>query len=276
MNYGLRELPKDDRDFLLGSIIPLPKLSELPEYFVLQTLGVKSQGNSDFCTAFSLCTISEIQEGVELSPEWSFAMTKDIEGDHTTYGADLRTACKSHVQYGALEAKDSPYSLYNKGEDFLRNPEVWHTDLLKKAAKHKKKTYFKITGPHDAFDNIRASVFARKDGVAIGVMWGWPNKQMYIDEPAEQGGGHALPVIGWDGEYLVCQNSYGEDAGKHGFVYLHRRVINANVDRYGAFMLTDLPRDQVEPLLTHEDELQVLFARFLDLLRNLLAKLKHA
>lgn len=278
MNHGLLPLPKDDRDFALGAYIDLPDPSTLPEHFVLPTLGVKDQKGTDFCTAFSLCTLSEIQEGVELEPSWSFAMTKDLEGDHTTYGADLRTACKSHVKYGALEAKDSPYSVKNTNPDLLRNPEFWDVSLMDKAAVHKKKTYFKVGGPYDAFDTIRSSIYHYRDkgqGVALGVVWGWSNEQMFIDEPAEQGGGHAIACIGWDKEYLVIQNSYGLKAGKHGYVYLSRKVINANVEKFGAFMLTDIPREQVEVVLTGEDELQALFAKFLDLLKALLAKIKH-
>lgn len=252
MKSGLRELPKDDRDFQLGAVFDLPTLEELPIDFRFQPLAIKDQKNSDFCTAFSYCALSELQEDVLLEPSWSFAMTKDLEGDYTTYGADLRTAAQAHTKYGALEAEQSPYNLDNKSPDFLRNPEVWNSDLIEKAKVHQKKSYFKISGPYDAFDNIRASIWKfrdKKQGVAIGVLYGWSVLDSHVWEPATKGGGHAMAVMGWDGEFLVVQNSYGLKSGENGFQYLHRNVINANVDRFGAFMLVDLDRTDAEYLI---------------------------
>lgn len=252
MQYGLRELPVDERDFQLGAVFDLPALEELPVAFKHDSLGVKDQKDSDFCTAFAYCALSELQENVPLEPSWSFAMTKMIEGDHTSYGADLRIAAKAHTAYGALEAKDSPYNLDNKEPDFLRNPEVWDYRLAEKAEPHKKKSFFKVTGPYDAFDNIRASIWKfrdKKQGVAIGVIYGWSTRDSHVWEPTKTGGGHAMAVMGWDGEFMVVQNSYGLGSGENGFQYLHRNVINANVDRYGAFMLVDIDRTEAEYLI---------------------------
>jgi hypothetical protein len=55
MKYGLLPLPKDDRDFKLGALYTLPKLSEIPDAFELDVLGIKDQRDSDFCTAFATC-----------------------------------------------------------------------------------------------------------------------------------------------------------------------------------------------------------------------------
>lgn len=272
MNYGLKPLPRDDRDYPLGAVAVLPDPKTLPENFKLDTLPVRDQTDSDFCTGFTTCEASGQQEGVELCPEWSFAMTKHLEGDHTTYGADLRTACKVHKEYGAIEKTDSPYTLENKDSDFLRNPEVWPVGLIEKAALHKKKSYFKVTGPYDHFDNLRASIYKYKSAAAIGVIWGWPMTDVYIKTPSNTGGGHAIPVVGWEGDYLTIKQSYGLDAGDHGFQYLHRDVINANVDKYGAFMFLDLPKPEVATV-TPENEMQSLILRFMEILRRLLAKL---
>lgn len=252
MKYGLRELPADPRDFQLGQVFELPKLEELPVAFKFDTLGIKDQRDSDFCTAFSYCTLSELQENVKLEPSWSFAMTKAIEGDHTSYGADLRIAAKAHTEYGALPESESPYNLFNKTPDFLRNPEVWDYRLAEKAEPHKKKSFFKVTGPYDAFDNIRASIWKfrdKKQGVAIGVVYGWSTYDKVVDTTSDRGGGHAMAVVGWEGDRLIVQNSYGTDSGDNGYQYIHRNIINLNVDRYGAFMLVDLDRTEAEYLI---------------------------
>ena len=249
---GLRPLPQDDRDFQLGAVFDLPKLEELPEHFTHTALKIKHQGTSDFCTAYSFCAASELQEDVTLEPSWSFAMTKAIEGDHTSWGADLRLAAKSHTTYGALEERDSPYSIDNKDPDFLRNPECWDSSLMEKAAPHKKKSFFKVVGPYDTFDNIRASLWKfreQKQSVVIGVRWGWPLTQSFIDTPSERGFGHAINVVGWDTNRLIVQNSYGEGAGKQGYHFIHRDVINADVTRFGAYMLVDLDRETAQYLI---------------------------
>lgn len=252
MQSGLRELPVDERDFQLGAVFDLPALTELPTAFRFTTLGVKDQHDTDFCTAFSYCVLSELQEDVKLEPSWSFAMTKAIEGDHESYGADLRIAAKAHTQYGALPETESPYSLETKPSSFLRNPEVWNESLKEKAEPHKKKSFFKVTGPYDAFDNIRASMWKfrdKKQGVAIGVIYGWSTYDKIVDTTTDRGGGHAMAVVGWEGDRLVVQNSYGTQTGDNGYQYIHRNIINANVDRYGAFMLVDIDRTQAEYLI---------------------------
>ena len=249
MNSGLRTLPEDARDFKLGDIFQLPALAELPVHFSLEPLAIKHQRDSDFCTAYSFCAASELQENVILEPSWSFAMTKALEGDHTTWGADLRLAAKSHTTYGAIEHDISPYSVENKDPSFLRNPECWPADLLVDAAPHKKKTYFKVVGGYDAFDDIRASMWKfrdKKQAVVLGVVWGWPLTQYAIDTPSDDGFGHAVACVGWEGDYLIIQNSYGVEAGKQGYHLIHRNVINRDVERFGSFMLVDLDRTDVE------------------------------
>ena len=108
---GLKELEKDERDFSLGAIFTLPALSELPEEYLLETLEIKNQGDTDMCAAFAATTLSEIQEEVLLSPEYAFAKTKEIEGDFLSWGTNLRSICKMMTKIGIIEAKDTPYSL---------------------------------------------------------------------------------------------------------------------------------------------------------------------
>lgn len=244
-NFGLKELPKDNRDFRLGNITVLPALKDLPDKFVLETLSLKDQKESDFCSAMTTCLMSEVQEGVELEPSWSFAVSKDISGDKDQWGQDMRTAFKAHVQYGGLPKKDSPFSLENRAVGFLRDINNW-PDLKDKALPQKKKAFFFVTGPYDHFDNIRASIFKfqnEKRLIALGVMWSWAITQYRLENDNLNGSGHMIACLGWDGDYLVLQNSYGPNAGQNGRHLLARNVVNNWVDKYGAGMFLDMPKE---------------------------------
>jgi hypothetical protein len=240
---GLNLTPKDERDFLLGAIITLPKLSELPESFSFETLNVKDQKDTDYCTAFASCLVSELQEEVELCPEWSFAASKEISGDADKFGQDIRVAMKTHQKVGAIEKKVSPYSLENKEDSFLRKIANWPKNLYNFALFHSKESYFKITGPYDHYDNIRASIWKFRDmkrGVVTGVVWSWNLSDVLLTGISENGSGHCIPIKGWNKEGEEVQNSYGLQAGKNGIHFISRETVNHFVEMYGAYMFVDI------------------------------------
>ena len=250
--------PTHDRkkDFQFGQIFSVPKLSELPTEFILEGWKIKHQGDTDYCTAFSSCGASELQEGVELSPEWAFAKSKDISGDPEAFGQTLQNALKVHTKFGAIEQTESPYSLADKGDSFLRVYLNWPKDLEQKALKHKKQTYISVTGPYDPFDDARACLYKFKDekrAILIGVIFSWDLKQKIFDTYNTQGFGHAMSVVGYkviDGkQYLVIANSYGKESGDNGYHYMTREVYNYFADIYGAYMVVDMPREDIENMI---------------------------
>ena len=257
---GLRKTLPDARDFRLGNITKLPKLEDLPKTFILETLEIKHQGDTDFCTAYASCLASETQEDVLLEPAWSFAASKFITGDKDEWGQGIREALKTHVDMGALEEEDSPFNAENKEGNFLRDFNNWSDKLRHYAYEHRKKSYFKISGQYDNFDNLRASLWLYKTPIIMGLVWGWPLAQVYLEEPQESGFGHAVTAIGFAdvirGEttktFLVIQNSYGENAGENGKHYLSREVVNDAVDKYMAFMFIDLPKEEAKFLNEHK------------------------
>ncbi len=255
LKAGLRPTPHDHRDFpladdpsrKLGGLVTLPKLEELPERFVLEPLSLKDQGESDFCTAFASTLLSEMQEGVVLSPEYSFALGKLLSRDPDEWGQDIRKALKAHVKIGAIEQSDAPFSLENKDQDFLRRFMNWPDTLLQKTALHRKQSFAEITGPYDHYDNIRASIWKfqkEKRGVISGVNWSWPLDEFILGGISDEGFGHCIPFIGWDKDGLIVQNSVGERAGMKGRHLMDRDTINHFVSKYEAFMLIDMnPED---------------------------------
>ena len=255
-NSGLLPTPYDERDLTLGAITELPKLTELPSNFILDGIEIKNQGKTDFCTQFAACGMSELQEGVSLSPEWCFAKTKELNGGVDSYGQDLRQALDTHRKIGAVEAKDVPYSVATKDKDFLRRIENYPRELAMGAIQHMKQSYLKVTGPYDAFDNIRATVWkyrAEKRGVAMGCIFGWDTDDVILDTVPTSGGGHAMYYAGWKTikgeEYLVLVNSYGKNAGENGIHYVSRDVVNHFEAQYGAYMFSDLTPEQVRYMI---------------------------
>ena len=248
---GLLPTPDDPRDYQLGKIIKLPPLEELPDSFSLTPLSVKNQID-DFCTAAATCGMSELQEGVELSWRYSMALSKMLSGDPKQWGQDQRTAMKTHQKLGALELTDSPLE-GNYDSDFLRNIDNWPEELKDKISKHRKEAYVKISGPYDAFDNIRASIWKYRDqkrAPGFGLLWNWPLSDPKIDNPQEGGSGHMTYFLGWEGkDYLILQNSYGIKVGDEGKFYIHRDIVNHYFDIFGSYMFIDMTPEDAKALM---------------------------
>ncbi len=252
--FGLLELPRDNRDFRLGSITRLPKLSELPREFKHESTTILDQDTTDFCTGFSSCSASELQEGIRLVPEYQFALTKELMGGNVDeFGADLRTAMKSHVKVGALKEEDRPigFTLQEKGQAFLRRIENWPPELKDKAIAQGKGSFVSVSGFFDDFDDIRATIYAFRNEKRVpvfGVKWGWDLSNPIISTIPQFGTGHAIYAIGWkeiNGEpYLIIPNSFGTEVGDKGYFYLSRGVINSFVSIYGAFMFIDMTKEE--------------------------------
>lgn len=243
-NFGLNPTPEDPRDFSLGGYDPLPQLDELPSEFRLPFI-VKNQGSTDWCSAYASCAASEVQENTELEPGYSFAASKDLTGDPESWGQNLRSACDAHRKYGALAIKDFHADVSGDKRLF----DTWKS-YYPVAQNHKKKSYFKITGPYSDFDNIRAALFKYKTPIVIGIQFGYNLKDKYLRQPKE-GFGHALAIIGFttydDGEpVLIVGNSYGKEAGDNGVHYIHKDVINHWAPLYGAYTFIDADPEVVK------------------------------
>lgn len=258
--FGLKPLPPDHRDFALGALVRLPALEELPPEFVYEGLPIKYQGQTDWCTAFATCLASEAQEEEPLEPAWSFAAGKELSNDVNEWGQDIRMAHKAHQEpFGALAVKDNPFAPDEKDATFLRHFENWPENLRNKALVHAKKSYVAVTGPYDAFDNIRASMWLYRTEcrlVTFGVTFGWNIADVYLEEVVRGGFGHAMAVVGWavrgGDTWLVVQNSYGTEAGEKGRHYVSRKVINHFASLYGLFMFVDHTPEEIKYMLDNK------------------------
>lgn len=251
---GLVQTPVDRRDFHVGALFKLPTVEELPSEFTLQVLSIKNQdkeGDDDACSAYMADGMSELQEGIELWPKWGFAASKQISGGNDDWGQDLRTAFKRLTTYGSV-----PKNLAVKVKK-PRYLDSYPAELINTARKYKKQSYLKVspTNGMDAFDTIRATIWRfreEKRAVGFGVDWGWSPTAKIINT-IKTGGGHALYTPGWkqidDQPHLISPNSYGTGVGDNGVHYFSREVINHYYGKYGAYMVADMPREEVEYML---------------------------
>ena len=258
--YGLNPTPEDRRDFPNVPVFGFASPAELPDTYTVSTpLIIKDQTDTDMCSAFALTAVSEDQERVALDPAYTFFKTKQIMGgDVDSWGADLRSACKSSTRkYGGF----LPMSRYGgnvpvfnsvardraaRGDDF-KNTDDWV------AKKYSKQTYFAVVGERDAFDNMKSALWRTRDeerSIFTGIDWNplWNRAKLGRVEKVTDGQtyGHAVKMFGWELEdWGVFQLSNGKEIGDGGIFTLHRDVIN-RFCTYGSFTVMDLPRDVAE------------------------------
>lgn len=253
---ALKPTKHDSRDFSLGGVFGQIDISEVPStpFLVNNVLTVRDQGETDYCSAYAACAVSEDQEEIVFIPEYTFFRTKEIMGDFESWGADLRSACKALVRFGSVP--NSATTDIPKTRDDVLKLESWekYVDL---AQKYRKETFFSVDGKYDLFDNIRAAMWQNRSerrSILTGCMW----SQAWIDAPhgvipkevIPGEFGHAFKICGQDsinGElHLVAQLSGGTSVGDQGLYYFPREVVNREITPFGAFMFKDLPRGSAE------------------------------
>lgn len=248
---GLQRLPEDKRDLQLGAFFMLPKLEELPDSFTFEPTLIGDQGEAledDFCSAYASCGASSLQENTPLYPAFSFALSKKLSGNVDDWGQDLRSAMKAHQKFGAVPTNIVDDGIAGMSMTDKRVMGNYPLTYLAIASIHKKKSYWKVRGQYDAYDDIRATIWKFREqqrAPVIGLTWSWPLEQYKLDT-ISGGFGHALYVIGWTPDGLIIVNSYGRNAGSNGTHLITREVINEYIPRYGAYVFVDMtPEDAI-------------------------------
>ncbi len=256
MKGGLLPLKKDNRDFSFKKQFGTTGIDNLPDEFEVENaIYVEDQRDTDMCAAFAVTSVSEDQEGVDLDPLYTFAKIKQIQGDWSVWGADLRDACKSQIKYGAIKKELSPHTI-SEDRDFIANWENWPEELDEKAIEHRKNSYFRVDEGFDTFSDIKLAIWqnrAKKRSILTGVRWQhhWLDSSNGIikNNNGVSLFGHAFKVSGWKKingeEYLIAVLSNGREIGDAGRFYFPREIVNQEFI-YGAYMLEDINPDEIK------------------------------
>lgn len=286
---GLRPIVDDNRDYSHTAVFGAIPKQQLPEqdFEVSMPLGIKDQGETDFCSAYAACAVSEDQEDVLLNPEYIFMKAKTLSRDPEKWGQDLRTMCKAMVAFGTIEQQYFPFLNDPQERSTYVQPLSWHSDLAGLAYEHRKNSFFNVDGPYDTFDNMRMTLWKDKEdrkSILTGAGWrdSWTKAKGGIipKEPIKETlFGHAFKIFGQkkiDGEmHLIAQLSNGVDIGDEGIFYFPREVVNREFT-FGAFTFSDMPKEVAAYYA--ENKINVkdgLFKKLLKVVRTIIRNYLH-
>lgn len=218
---GAKKDQRDRRDYQLsgisGGVVSLPQSFRLTDPFP-----IKDQNGFGSCTGQATVGHKQLQEGIELSARFAYAMTKKLEGNKE-WGAYTRNQFKVLCDVGAV-----PEEMWSEKHNI---PEQEYLDwekipqyLIEDAKVHRSKKYWRIDPD---FDSIKKAIFQYKQAVVISVPWyssyNQPNEG-YLELNTALGWkwGHAILVVGWQDDWLTVKNSWGNDWGLNGMCYFKK------------------------------------------------------
>lgn len=194
--------------------------------------------------------------GDYFDPNYQFSKIKQIRGEYTQWGANIRDAAQALVKYGSIPKNKSPFT-YQEGaatdreRNFLANWANWPAALDIDAAKNKLGAFYTPDGPYDAFDNVRSALYLNSKtnqyaGAIIGLNWRpeWTYASGGIIPDVSQpsaGGGHLMFIRGQkivNGEPMIrFQQSWSKGFGDKGLYYFGRKTFNSEVAAgFGSFV----------------------------------------
>lgn len=237
---GLTPLTKDDRDFPLGALGPIPSLDDVKPTGLQprKILNQIADGNDDFCTSYAIAGALGITEEADLFPDFQMAASLDL--NPSQWGQELRPAMKATTIYGI--PNDQQKLPVDKRKDFSQ-----YEQYKKEARYHKQKTYFKTSGKYEPADNVIAWLSAYKRPVILGVNWGWSLQDIELTGTPD-GFGHCIYAIDFtpDRKWIKVVNSAGETAGDKGTHLLSRETANEFILKYGSYMHVDITKEEAQ------------------------------
>jgi len=214
--------PKDTRDILLSSVqSPIP-LRELPENFIIPyQLPILNQNGYPACVGFSAANLKAEKERreqnlIDFDGLWIYQKCKEIDG-YNGDGTYLRIVMKVLKDIGAKPLNQ----------------------LETEGFKYKIGGYASVDNL--TFEGLKSAIY--QNGVILagftGSNQGWQSAYIRPPQRGESTWGHAVSLIGWNKDYIIGQNSWGENWGDEGLFYLPQNYLPFETWA----ILVDLPDD---------------------------------
>lgn len=202
------------------------------------------QEYTEFCTAYGEAVSQGYEKLVPMSGEYQTAIESEFVGAPITSGADPVPSMMATTLNGSLPSAFSPFTLDEKGDDFIADWLNWPSNLIAIAKQYLPGVPFYVDGPYDVFDNVRNALWqANKSGErgvvkAFGFWYDSFNTSAqnhalkgFLSYPSDQPiTRHRYNFIDWttvNGNlYLVAALTQGTDFGDAGFLYFDRATIN--------------------------------------------------
>ena len=218
---GCQKSPPDERDVLTSEIYPLPiRIAlDMPSPFDLTIL---NQLQEPACVGFSSAAIKqekELRERISkvFDGSWIYKKCKEIDGLPNMAGTFLRIAMKVLQKQGA------------KPKDGLES----------EAIKYRIGGYAKVDDV--SFEGLKKAIYV--NGILIagftGSNQGWQTAYIRPPKVGETLWGHAIALIGYNKDYIIGQNSWGDTWGDKGLFYIPKDYLPFEAWA----ILTDLPSE---------------------------------
>jgi len=214
--------PLDKRDILLSEVYPLPvRIAPImPQPFDLTIL---NQNGYPHCVGYASASLKqekELRERISkvFDGDWIYKKCKELDGLPNMAGTFLRIAMKVLQKQGA-KPKDEPEE---------------------EAIKYKIGGYAKVDDL--SFEGLKKAIFVNGALIAgfTGSNAGWQNAYIRKPQSGEATWGHAILLIGYNENYIIGQNSWG-DWGDKGLFYVSKDYLPFEAWA----VLVDLPTPEV-------------------------------
>lgn len=185
---------------------------------------VKDQGQVGACSGFSRSYCMEAlsngigQQGIEFSPMFAYLTGQKIDGllgqDN---GATISGGIKASRQYGNAPDNLFPFP----GRYVHQIPEA----CFSAAEQHQLLAHAPVRSAGECRQAIGSGY-----PIYLGIMWGDECNRPLLDSyRGYGGGGHAICLLGYVGEYFLMLNSWGKGWGEQGWARWHERAVDSMI-----------------------------------------------
>jgi hypothetical protein len=246
---------REATDFRVGAVLKLKPVSQLPKKFVIPIADdqVRTQ-KWDTCASEALSVLLSHINGYPVEAIYTWALSRANAGYAIDdYGVTIKEILMGAVKGGAPHASESQYKSTDERSIFA---DITKWDLKgqqRKAIVNKAGSalFCEPTDGMDYFDVIRSTIVTTGNPVLWGMMWNHDPSNPNLLEPMPTGYGHCQLFYGYDNEtlqyvdLLLDLNSWGLSVGEKGRYRASRKLVNHDVNIFGAGTLIDETPEKV-------------------------------